>query len=547
MKKISVFMFVLVLLLTSILLTSCGGIGLSDVQEDPFAYLEKGVKLTFSNTPFAPLLEKDGKQILADISVEEGENLLQAKVALDQESAKFYLDGKYKEVFDAEEGAENMEMDLALWFADNKFVVKNEFLKELFGSDTIGIDFNATKDTVKNSSLYQAVLSALDMNAAELTEEQKTALQAIENEIDTLISKIKEILKNTTVLDGVAEEKITVGEKELETITVSLKLKDKYMEEIANALVAFANGINEAMGSEDAISSEDLSLPKMSSSQKYYLAKESGALVRAEMISSTKVSETEVSDAVETITSFSLDFGADPQKQFLPAFTYELTSNEINTEIRGTSSQKDGKFVMTMTVKEDEEEVGDLVFTMEKDGNFTMTVSDEEEEQTVAGTLKNEDGALVFTSTVPSEEDGGEDTKVTLKLRASAEIPAVPEFKDLLTLTEDDLAVLMEAFGAGSVDYASVYYNQLLYYTNTTEDQLDALLDDFANQGYASREDYIYASYAQYAYQDLVTNSGVSSAELDQYLNTVVNENSSYLELAIAVDDAYYALVLDEA
>lgn len=546
MKKLSVFFVVLVLLLTAILLTSCGGIGLADVQDDPLGYVEKGMKLTFSNTPFAPLIE-EGNQASVDISVEEGENLLRAKASLDLENSKFYLDGKYKEVFDFEGETETTEMDLALWFADNKFIVKNEFLKELFGSNSVGIDLNASKETIKNSSLYQAILTSLGMDKEELTEEQKTVLESVEKEIDTLISELKDSLKNGTVLDGVAEEKITVDEKKLETVTVSIKLKDKYAEEIADALVAFAKVINKTMGSEDVVSSEDLSLPTMSSTQKYYLAKDSGALVRVEMISSTKVSATEVSDAVENVTSFSVDFGAEPQKQFLPAFTYELSSNEINTTVHGTSSHKDGKFVMTMVVKEEEKEVGDMVFTMEKDGNFTMTVSDEEEEQTVTGTLKNEDNALVFTATVPAEDEDEKETKLSLKFSAVAEIPAVPEFKDILTLTEDDLAVLMEAFGAGSVDYASMYYSELLYYLDTTEAQLDALLADYATYGYASREDYIYASYAQFAYQDLVSNYGVTQGTLDQFLETKINENSSCLELALAMDEAYYTLISDVA
>ncbi len=548
MKKISLLLVVSILLLSSILLTSCGGIGLAQVQDDPFEYVEKGMKLTFSNTPFASLTE-EGKQASVDFSVEEGENRIQVKAFMDQEAGKLYMNGKYKEVFDFEGETDTTELDLGLWFADNKLIVKNEYLKELFGSDAIGVDLGASKETIKKSSLYQAILTSLGINGEELTDDEKAVLEAVEKEIEALISKIKESAKDVTVLDGVAEEKINVGEKEVDTIVVSFKLKDKLVEDIADAFVAFANEINKAMGSEDTVSREDLALPTITQNSKYYLAKDSGAVVRSEMITATKVPAVDGAEASESLVSYSIDYGAKPQKEFLPAFSYESKNDEAEITVSGASSYKDGNFVLDMSCKQDGEDDGTAVFTLEANGNFSMTVSDDDGEDTVTGTLKNEDKTVVLTAVVPAdeEEEDSKETKITLKIGTSAEIPATPEFKDLFSLTEDDVAGILDAFGLGPVDYASMYYSELLYYLNTTETQLDALLADYATYGYASREDYIYAAYAQYAYQDLVTNYGVTSAELDQYLNTVVNENSTYLELAIAVDDAYYALVMNEA
>lgn len=549
MKKISLIFVVLVLLLSSILLTSCGGIKLAKVQEEPLRYVEEGTKLTLSGTVLSPLTEDTKKASLELLMEEEGEDAerFEIKSFLDSEKDTFYGYAKIKTANGLDGASETAEYDLSLWLVEKKLVVKSEMLKDVFGTDSVGIDLATSEEDLKESSLYQLLVTMLGIDGEGANEEDKTVLQAIDAELTEFINKVNEVLEHPVVVEEVKEENVTVEGKEVAAISVKTKVSQTVYDGIFDGAVSLINGLYDALGQDVTVSKEDMAIPEISASTKYYLAKDSGALIREEVETVTATPASDDAEETRSTVSYWIDFGADPTKKFLPAFSFETKTDDVsNLIVTGSSSYEDAKLVLSLSGKAKDEDETVITLSFAADGTFTATSS--ESEGTVTGTLKSEEGSIILTANIPADEELDEKAcKVEMKISTKAEVPALPEYKDILSLTEDDLAGLLESLGLGPVDYAEQYYNELLYYLNVTETELDTLLADYANYGYSTKEDYIYVSYAQCVYQDMITNCGVSQTVLDQYLNTNVDENASFLELAQAMDEAYYTLAFDAA
>ncbi len=555
MKKLRIAALVAALLLTVTALAGCDKLKIDDVKADPIKYVTDGMALTLDGTPFANITEA-AKKGSYQIALSGEDFYSDAKLYLDTEAAKgsveFEMEAPSEYDIDEETGelttVATEKVALDAYYADKKIVIKSDLLNDYAGTDAIGLDMSVTEEDFKASALYDALLSMAGITEDDLAEtESAINVGDITKAFSDYVNAVAEIGKNSLEFGEIAEEVIDIDGKEVKTVAVPFTVKEDIYDSIFDEAINMVKAVSKAMGeemSEDQLADTkaimEKSLPEYKAGGKYYLSAKTGAVVKetADVEVMLKVEE----DVATTFkTKSEMTYGADPTDAFLPAVNLEMDVDGEKLTVSGKSSVTDGKFVFDGEVKVDAEADeddtnGTFKFELASDGKFDLTLKDDAEDMTVSGTFTSDETKTELTidlSTAYGEDEAAEITDIKLVITAGEEVPALPEYKDILDMTEEDLApiISMLAMTGGTDTYEMTvedYYYELTYYFDQTV--LDASLDDYASQGYATRDDMICDTYIAVAMDELKVY--MDEASINGSVTAMVNGGYSYKEIA---------------
>ena len=456
MKNIKFLALIMALLMVATALVGCGKkLTVEDVKADPMSYVTDGLELTFDKTPLADFFsEGDYNGISAEITAPDfyGEG----GFIVDEEAKKATFD------FAAGESKDAAEISGGIFYDNKKVVIQSELLTELLGTDSIGVDLGMTLEDVKASNLYNALVGLTGMDKETFEKELDKILSVIDVDaakklITDYVATIETLAKDSEKAAEVAEEVLTIGDEEIETIVVTVKedgaLIDSVIEEtgkLAKALVALAGEYAEGVVSAEDIDAAiaEAKPPVTTGTTKYYIAAKSAAVVK--ISGETKTGEGEES----TSTKFNVDFGAHPVNEFLPKFDLEVVSDGVKVNAKGETKIEDAKFILDASAKVDgEDEEIKAQFVLENEKTYTATLTAGEEKYTVRGEFITEANGKVVKAEILDPEDGKSTlASVEIAVAEGVKVPDLPKYKNLFDFNEEDLSGIFGSLMMGGMD-----------------------------------------------------------------------------------------------
>ena len=561
MKKIRILALVAVLIISMLTFSGCNKLKLGDVRADPMKYVQEGMDLTLGSTPFLKLGDNAANSAYS-LKITGEETNLDGTFYLDTANKKaaleasfdYAVDYNYDEETDTFE-AVTEKMDVGAYYADNELVLSSPLLEDYIHYDALGINFNSIEENFKGSDLYNSLLSMLglteeDLQAAEGSVDMDKLKKSLENYVETVSKAAKEAI----VVDEVTEETLKLDETEIKTIVVSTKLNEKYYDNLIGETVKLVEEINAANPMAEQMSEDDIkaalegldeNIPEISTKEKYYLSSKTGAVVK---ITATQDTEIKVDESENSITKseMEINFGADPTKSFLPSINYKTTADGETVNITAKSSFTDGKFIIEGKVElPEEEDGGDFKLSIDTNGKYTLELIDSDGTITLPGTYTNDEKKFTLSIDLTDgyEEDDVVDIKtIELSIEYGKEVPAAPEHKDILELTEEDLAFIADLV-APEPSGAELYYYELYSYLDY--ETLDSMLASYEGYGYNNSEDMVVDLYITYTYQDLISSGLVDQAELDADIDEITSNGGTNADIADYLYNYVYSLLED--
>lgn len=539
MKRIRIIALALSLLLVFPLLVSCDKLSLDAVKEDPLKAVEEGVRLLLKKTPFAALSEESAARSYR-LELDALDFEAEAEAAVDTEAEKSF--------FDLLMTSGEEKVDLAFFSKGSEIALKSSFLNELFGTDTLGVDLEVSEEEWKNSALYGA-LEAFGL--IELLGESQSQNEDAAEALETFLSDVE----NLWVVENVAEEAVGFEDgKEVGAICVTMKLDEKKLEDAVETLLeSLLLSVEEGADTDpDAVKEAVLeALAELHYTEKTYLSKKSGVLLKTAFDFTLK-SETE-EEELDLSVKCEASFGSDPEALFLPKLDLEMTVNGETLTLNVTSKVEELKLAVRGDLKMDAEgeeadKKGAFTLAIDADGNYELVLLDEEdrpaEDVKLTGKLCATENGVEWSLNASAE---GEETSLKLVVTTDANVQALPEYKDVLSLGEEEVSGVLALLMGGMTDaeglsdqelYEEYFKSFVTEYNGVTAAELEEELSQYASYaeyGFTSEFDYLCYLYASNAYSYLASE-GVSTDAMDEALAA----EETYFGCAVAMDGLLY-------
>ena len=236
---------------------------------------------------------------------------------------------------------------------------------------------------------------------------------------------------------------------------------------------------------------------------------------------------------------------------------------------------------VTADVDDEEQEI-DVVYEIDEDGKYELTLSGEnydgeEQEYTLTGEYvcsENETKFSVDVSGLYDEEDLEYAivafTKIEIAVKYGEDGPALPEYKDLLDFTAEEIAEIVGQLGGGSydddyydddyfddddfgdddfgddyygdIDYEAAFRNELMDYYECSDDELDEVLSQYGEYDYSNQEDYLYALYVNYNMSLLMEDYGIAYEDIEAYVGEQLSDDASYFDIAVLFYEDFFEM-----
>lgn len=485
MKKIRILSIVLVLVMMVGMLTGCNEVSKKDIEANPSVSISEALKKSFAKSPFGGLLElKDPQATSFNLNVDVGDE----EVETVKLGAIVANDGSGL-LIDVAATVSGETFAGKLFVDGSNLAVKIKELKDIFGTDAVGIKLDNFEQTFKESAWYDLLI--VQTGAEEEFEAEgldNIDFKAIVDAYEKYINNMKTIADESQKFQ-VNETKIENGKKKIACFEVVQTMDASAVDKAINAMktlvkdVAKATGTSEEdfdMGEIDEI--KDV-LKKAITSYKttYTIDKKTGAALKINSsfnfeIESDIIYENEWEDGgrVEKYNygyDCVVDFGTDPTNTFTPSFELKVYEDDTTTTFKGNSTIDTAKkaFVLDMVydVKCDDEEMAkwydttiNVKFTLNQDGKYQMSMTDGNDKIEFGGTFKVEGSKLTFIiETSKVEEANMGDIEIIIDFNASK--PQAFEYENLLAWDEEKIEDLLEAFGELN-DYNDPYFEDEL-------------------------------------------------------------------------------------
>lgn len=458
------------LLCPSVLLSSCDKVTEKQVEKDPIGVTAEAIALNFEETDTVKsaqdTLNADTARIRVDLTVEG------VPLALN-----VYADEK--------NGSGALEMDkgvlpmaLSLYFNDKELALES---KEL--TDTpIGVKFDElTKEKILNSSFAEAIgLTDEDLDdeffdGIEKLRETLSDTGAINKDTAEKGKEILEGIKKALVGNGctVTTEKLELQDGVVPSVVTTFDITDETIDAAAEAILTALGDTEYPIGTLDTLSEEIDSLVQDYKDSvdslviKTGIAKKTGALVYAEVNF----------DAADGAMTVKLDLGSKPKESEKYILTIEADGQ--TGKIEYTRGAEDEKLTRSakLTVGEEEYGTADLSWD-KKTGDYVIrTTEGETETARLSGKLLIEKNLLQFSF------DGTEDIpNIAFEIESGASVPTVPEYRDLLELSEQDIndaVIRFYTLAGGLSDYDDYEEEYEDGYGDIDSEDLDAIYGDY--------------------------------------------------------------------
>ncbi|MBE6793109.1 MAG: hypothetical protein E7534_06420 [Ruminococcaceae bacterium] len=527
------------------LLTGCDAISVEDVKADPMKFVEDGFKLSIGNTPLAVLQNENDKMSVAVEGNFEGAEL-DFKLAMDELAKKCVLDLAFE--------SESAAFAGSMYYNGNAIAVKSDFLKDLFGTDTVGMDIHVTLESLKKSPLFLSLLEISGMSAEEFEASLKEVIdfEALEKALKDLEKYTGDLPKDFNKVTGVAEETVVIDGVEIDTIVITSEWDKEAYEDAVKKLSDLMKDLTKAAGGEQTDIDNaglQISTAPTVATTKYYLAAKTGALVK--VTSESTVEQEAGKETVKTESAYTVTFGATPEVMFMPAFTVDVKQKDLTFAIDGKSSIVDGELVIAGDAKLDAgetEKEGSYKLAVDVHGDYVLTFFDKdgkESDMLVRGTIESDENSFELSCRlIEGDKNRG---ILSISVTYGEDVPDVPEYKDLLGLTQDELLPILQMFGMQPAVDDAFFYEEVLRLAEVDEAALDAHLATYADEGFESEQEFLYYTYADCVYVDLYYTYGVSQEELDAIVQGVIDEGGTTQDLALTMMYAYEAYTTEEA
>lgn len=480
MKKIRILSIILALVMIVGMLTGCNEVSKKDIEANPSVSISEALKKSFAKSPFGGLLELKDPQATSfnlnvDVDDEEVETVKLGAIVANDGS------GMLLDVLATVSG----ESFAGQLFIDgSNFAVKMKELKDIFGTDAVGVKLDNFEKTFKESAWYDLLVVQTGAESEfEMEGLDDVDFGAIVDSYEKYLNEVKTIADECQKFQ-VNETKITNGKKKIDCFEVVQTYDDATVDKFINAIKTFIKDVAKATGvPEDEFDVDDIDemkdlLKKAVSSYKttYTIDKKTGAALKINSalnleIESDIIYENDWEDGgiVEKYNygyECSVDFGTDPTNTFAPSFDLKIYEDDMTTTFKGSSTIDTSKkaFVLDMVFEEkcDDEDMAEWYdttinakFILNQDGKYQMVLSDGDDEIKFGGTFKVEGSKLTFViETSKVEEANMGDVEIIIDFNASK--PQAFEYENLLAWDEEKIEDLLETFGAMN-DYNDPY------------------------------------------------------------------------------------------
>ncbi len=448
-----------VLLCMAILMTSCDALSVKKVEEDPTEQLMSSTSSTATNvvnsiSPLDPV-KAALKKGLFEISYSNDE--------IGNISNRFYIDAEAKKAADiASVELMGEKIDLGIYGADSKLAVSSSLL----GDSAYGFDFTTLAEDAKNSEFWALVGTTYSEAEAQIGDllDSLSGFSEKEDEIkkslEDLKKEVKKILNKTDV--SVSKDKVSVGGEDVKAILINYEFGKDTVNEIAGLVIDWYADFMKAYTEMLPAGSSDIDLDpaEMKSSLADILDEVDNLKFKLSFALNVKSADimlfegemTGESDEGKAKAEVTVDFGKNPAESDSFDAKMKLTDvdgQEISAKatVKRTNDKDSFERKISLSAESDGEshslEIGFKHDKESKNFSFCYTMDDEKAE--VNGTLEYSDNDLSLV--VEKIIINGEETVLGIKLfvKAGEEVPAMPDFKNLATMSKDDYTALGES------------------------------------------------------------------------------------------------------
>ena len=441
-KTFKLFAILMMLLLCTTLLASCGdALTLKKAQADPY-----GVLMAAIEKQNADITSRLSGVSGALESISKGTATYSFELSLPDSGGSSVEEISAEVVVDAESGTYSGEAGIGpkgalitgeIWGDKNQFALS---VPMLLGSDAYGVKFDTFFEDLENSS----TLALFGISWADLKEQMgidpqdmfaKFTSQDFRAATEQYITATEELAKSMTPV--VAEEMLG----EVDTVTVVYTYTKADIIKSGEAMDTYFKAImGDLLEVAEVEYNMDLENMPETTAYKYYLAKETGRVVKMEI-------------TWDGTAGAVINFSTDENKPLDMEMTLntEAEGQQIQAKLRLGEVTEEGKsgIVMDMEVTADgETHTMTMSFIRDNaDGKYRLVLAADGEEAVMAGALTYTDTELRFTvdsMVIPGEAVYFDSFAVTAK--TGGEVEAIPEYKNVLNLTAADITAIFENF-----------------------------------------------------------------------------------------------------
>jgi len=493
---------------------------------------------------------------------------------------------------------------IGVYVTENNLVIDSELLGQFVGHDAIGVDFDMKAADIEASAIYELLTTipgAEDLDVSFI--DSITGSDGLEKLVNAYLDTFKSTIENELVKIEVTEETVKIDDAEIKAIVVTQTIDEKVYEKLIKNTTTTLKSISGLIGEgseEDVLGDIAEVLPKVNGKVKYYLSTVNGALIKVDGSGAVEVkydepAANEDGEEAEPVTktdkidaSFNVSFGADPANGIVPNFNIDVKGGEFEFSAKGESQRKDGKLTVDGSVNykhESEEEEGKqetenstFTFVLEDSGAFSFKVKADKEENAIKGELKGDDKSisvkLDVSDIIPEKEDSEDENgdafistptidSVEFELSFGAKFPEIPEYTSILDLTSTDLAPLQSIIalltgdfgdswgddedgrpeGDPAMTFEDIVYEEVLWNLDIEEEELDEILSDYEEEGFASEYEYLCSLYIESSAADLVELYEIAEETVNEYIEGIVEEAADMAEAAKELYNSYFEFV----
>ncbi len=470
MKKFRILSLLLVVVMLAGMLTGCGDtVAKKDVEADPKAYIEEALKKSFATSPFGDILALEEKEATSvDLEIKPAdEDIKSIKAAITVANKELAM------LANLNMAVEDEKIDATIFVDEENFALKMEQLKEIFGKDAVGIGLKDFEKNFKESAWYKMIFIDAGLEEA-LKEEMGDAELDFGKIIDAYENYLKELenIAESCREFKVEESEIEYDKKSVKCYKITETMADDAADKMEKAMKKFMKDIAEAAGmteedlgmDEEEIAEIKKPLEELVKSSKtvYYVAKKGGAMLKITSKMNMKVDDVkynyETWEAEEYVREIDydvvVDFGAEPEKMFMPSFNIVVDDGESKQTMSGKSEidtkEKTFTLAFKLDAKYDDEDMAEYMnqtidgkFVLSEDGKYKMTMSADEEKINFGGKFKVDGSKLTFTVDMDEIEDS-EIKEVKIDIDFNAKAPKAFEYEDLMKWDEAKITEFMQ-------------------------------------------------------------------------------------------------------
>ena len=364
---------------------------------------------------------------------------------------------------------EGVELDVEVYVNEHDLVLA---LPELVDG-AYGISFDTIVTDLPNAAIwdlmgvsYEEFMAELSASLEELTgtmEQLSGLLEGMDTSLGGLEDALKEALANVDMT--ITEGKAPVGGKDVDAVIVTYSVDSAAMEKIANIMIDWFADYAEDLANSFATMDEDFFVDgEITDAKDQVAAFFENADLNAELVVNINAETGYIMTAQGSFSGtvegeeggvfLNVDLGEDLTKS--NQYSFEMLSSDdeglkmtIDREISGDKS--DYELTATVVGSGNEEDVLTVSFSYDASSyEYALSVEAAGEELAANGTYKMTDD--VFEFSVESVSYGGETMELNVLVKAEAisasEIPEMPEYENVLKMSEDDLMMLMMALSS---------------------------------------------------------------------------------------------------